>query len=160
MKDVTTAATLPAHDAAMTDLATVARWTGGALRGADAAFARVTTDSRDVRAGDLFVALAGERFDGHAFVAGALAAGAVGAIVAAEHAVALPGNLVVVADTLSALQTLAQHWRAQFVALVIVVTGSNGKIDGRRDDGGHPARVPARRCSRRPATSTTRSGCR
>ncbi|MBS0320833.1 MAG: UDP-N-acetylmuramoyl-tripeptide--D-alanyl-D-alanine ligase [Proteobacteria bacterium] len=111
----------------MADLAAAARWTGGALRGTNATFTRVTTDSRDVRAGDLFVALAGERFDGHAFVAGALAAGAVGAIVAAEHADALPGNLVAVADTLSALQALALHWRAQFAVPLIVVTGSNGK---------------------------------
>ncbi len=88
--------------------------------------ARVHTDSRTLQAGDLFVALKGERFDGHAFLAPARAAGAVAAL--AEHglgATTLPG--LQVADSLQALQQLAAAWRVQFELPLIAVTGSNGK---------------------------------
>ncbi|MBE9608050.1 UDP-N-acetylmuramoyl-tripeptide--D-alanyl-D-alanine ligase [Chitinilyticum litopenaei] len=93
---------------------------------ADATFDRVTTDSRDVRPGDLFVALKGERFDAHEFVAAALAQGAAAALV--EREIAGGGNLLVVADTLAALGQLAQYWRnLHSNTPVIGVTGSNGK---------------------------------
>lgn len=111
----------------MMDLATAAQWTGGAWRGRNVEFARVSTDSRIVKAGDLFIALTGDTFDGHAFVAGAQALGAVAAMVAAPHAPALPGNLLVVADTLAGLQSLSAQWRRRFSMPLIVVTGSNGK---------------------------------
>ncbi len=87
---------------------------------------RVHTDSRSLRAGDLFVALRGERFDAHDFVAGARAAGA--AAVLAERGVAecgLPG--LQVSNSLHALTTLAAAWRAGFELPLIAVTGSNGK---------------------------------
>ena len=87
---------------------------------------RVHTDSRSLRAGDLFVALRGERFDAHDFVAGARAAGA--AAVLAERGVAdcgLPG--LQVSNSLHALATLAAAWRAGFELPLIAVTGSNGK---------------------------------
>ncbi|QLG89962.1 UDP-N-acetylmuramoyl-tripeptide--D-alanyl-D-alanine ligase [Chitinibacter bivalviorum] len=93
-------------------------------------FDRVTTDSRDIRAGDLFVALKGDRFDAHDFVAAALAQGAVAALVQEGSAVAQGaiGNLIVVADTLAALGELAKYWRAKHAAIPLVgVTGSNGK---------------------------------
>jgi UDP-N-acetylmuramoyl-tripeptide--D-alanyl-D-alanine ligase len=87
-------------------------------------FTRVTTDSRDIRAGDLFVALKGERFDAHDFVAQAFAQGAVAVMV--EHAV--DGNCIIVADTLLALGELAGYWRARHAAKPLVaITGSNGK---------------------------------
>jgi UDP-N-acetylmuramoyl-tripeptide--D-alanyl-D-alanine ligase len=111
----------------MMDTATAAQMTGGALRGDNVGFARVTTDSRALEPGDLFIALSGERFDGHAFVAGAQAAGAVAAMVAASAAPGLGGNLVVVADTRAALKVLAAQWRARFDLPLVVVTGSNGK---------------------------------
>ena len=70
----------------MMDTATAARAIGGTLSGPNVAFDRVTTDSRSLKAGDLFVALKGERFDGHDFVAQAFAGGAVAAVVATERA--------------------------------------------------------------------------
>lgn len=87
-------------------------------------FDRVTTDSRDVRPGDLFVALKGERFDGNDYVEQVLAAGAVAAVTS----VAGKGARIVVKDTLLALQSLAAFWRQRFpCAQLIGVTGSNGK---------------------------------
>lgn len=113
----------------MTTLADFARRAGGRLSGADAGFARVTTDTRALQAGDVFVALVGERFDGHAFVAQALQAGAAGAVVA--HAVAAAGPQVVVADTLLALQRFAASWRSDFRLPVVGITGSVGKTTTR-----------------------------
>lgn len=87
---------------------------------------RVVTDSREVRPGDLFVALRGERFDAHDFVASAARMGAVAALV--DQPVpdaAVP--MLCVADTLAALQQLARAWRQRFSVPVIAVTGSNGK---------------------------------
>jgi UDP-N-acetylmuramoyl-tripeptide--D-alanyl-D-alanine ligase len=98
---------------------------GGRLAGADAPFAGVSIDSRTLEAGQLFVALAGERFDGHAFLAAARARGAAGAVVARPCDSALPQ--VVVRDTQAALTALAAAWRAKSGALVIGVGGSNGK---------------------------------
>jgi len=95
--------------------------------------AAVSTDSRMVRSGDLFVALRGDRFDGHRFVADALASGAVAVMVEAgwarEHAGALPSGAVVlpVDDTLVALQNLSRWYRNRFEIPVVAVTGSNGK---------------------------------
>jgi UDP-N-acetylmuramoyl-tripeptide--D-alanyl-D-alanine ligase len=111
----------------MMDLAGAAAAVGGTLRGANATFARVTTDSRDVAAGDLFVALRGERFDGHDFVAQAMAGGAVGAIVAEARAAAFGTSVVAVDDPLAALGRLAHAWRARFAIPIVVVVGSNGK---------------------------------
>ncbi len=91
-----------------------------------AAIARVHSDSRTLRAGDLFVALRGERFDAHDFLPQARAAGAVAAL--AERGLdeaGLPGLLV--GDTLAALQQLARGWRGGLAPTLIAVTGSNGK---------------------------------
>ncbi len=87
---------------------------------------RVHTDSRSLQAGDLFVALQGERFDAHDFLPQAAASGAVAAL--AQHgldAAQLPG--IEVTDSRRALGQLAQGWRAQFDVPLIAVTGSNGK---------------------------------
>jgi UDP-N-acetylmuramoyl-tripeptide--D-alanyl-D-alanine ligase len=89
-------------------------------------FERVHSDTRTLREGDLFVALRGERFDGHDFLAQACAAGAVGAI--AERGLAEAGlSGVQVADSLAALQAFAAAWRARFDLPLIAVAGSNGK---------------------------------
>ena len=87
---------------------------------------RVHTDTRSLRAGDLFVALRGERFDANDFLAQAKASGAAAAI--AERGLAeagLPGLLV--PDAKAALGLLSQAWREQHHLPVIAVTGSNGK---------------------------------
>ena len=92
---------------------------GATLRG-------ITTDSRAVVPGNLFVALRGDRFDAHDFLPAVVAQGAAAVIVDR-----LPQDLqvaaIVVSDTRVALGRLAQHWRRQFAVPVIGVTGSNGK---------------------------------
>ncbi|HCZ49267.1 MAG TPA: UDP-N-acetylmuramoyl-tripeptide--D-alanyl-D-alanine ligase [Gammaproteobacteria bacterium] len=84
----------------------------------------VSTDTRTLRAGELFVALEGPRFDGHDYLEAAAAAGAAGALVRRAHP-ALPS--LEVADTLSALAQLAAAWRSRFDLPVVAVTGSSGK---------------------------------
>jgi UDP-N-acetylmuramoyl-tripeptide--D-alanyl-D-alanine ligase len=111
----------------MMDTRTAARAVGGQLIGENVAFTRVVTDSRALQSGDLFVALKGEHFDGHEFVAAALAQGASAALVAAERAVAMRGDLIAVSDPLAALGRLAVFWRAKFDIPLAVVVGSNGK---------------------------------
>ncbi|HXE44659.1 MAG TPA: UDP-N-acetylmuramoyl-tripeptide--D-alanyl-D-alanine ligase [Conexibacter sp.] len=90
---------------------------------------RVTIDSREIVAGDLFVGLPGETHDGGRFAAQALAAGAWGVLVAPAHASAAEGSGVVLAadDPLAALQSLARAWRRELAAPVIAITGSTGK---------------------------------
>ncbi len=92
---------------------------------------RVVTDSRGDVSGVLFVALSGERFDGHDFVEDVLARGATGAMVSASwwgtHGSGRFTNLHVVPDTLLALQALASAHRMRFKLPVAAVTGSNGK---------------------------------
>ncbi|HSW13700.1 MAG TPA: UDP-N-acetylmuramoyl-tripeptide--D-alanyl-D-alanine ligase [Solimonas sp.] len=109
----------------MDQLSTLSRILNAELVGADAAFARVVTDSRTLQPGDLFVALKGDNFDGHGFVAAAQAAGATGALVSQRVDCALPQ--VVVGVTLAALQEYAAQWRSRFDLPVVAVTGSNGK---------------------------------
>jgi len=90
----------------------------------------IVSDSRKLKTGELFVALTGENFDGHGFVAAAIAQGAVAAIVShewakSEAAKGLP--VLAVRNTLTAYQDLARWWRTQFQQPVISVTGSVGK---------------------------------
>jgi UDP-N-acetylmuramoyl-tripeptide--D-alanyl-D-alanine ligase len=89
-------------------------------------FERVHSDTRSLQPGDLFVALRGERFDAHDFLAQARAAGAVAALAERGLATAgLPG--LQVADSLAALQQLAAGWRRAWPGVLVAVTGSNGK---------------------------------
>ena len=94
--------------------------------GADRAVGDVVTDSRTLQAGDLFVALRGPRFDGHAFVADVLAGGAAGAIVERGR-VQEDARTIEVPDTLAALQRLAHAVRTAVATKVIAITGSAGK---------------------------------
>jgi UDP-N-acetylmuramoyl-tripeptide--D-alanyl-D-alanine ligase len=103
----------------------IAVWTRGVLQGADAGARGVSTDTRSLQPGQLFIALKGEQHDGHDHVAAAAAAGAVGAVVDHHVDAALPQ--VVVADTLHALGDLASAVRAQRDVTVLGITGSNGK---------------------------------
>ncbi len=108
---------------------------GGLPRGLppEAAFTGVSTDSRTVREGDLFVALEGERFDGHDFVSEALRRGAQAAVVDqgwldAQKRRAVRGRpLIGVPDTLEALQNLARYHRRRMGIPLLGITGSNGK---------------------------------
>jgi UDP-N-acetylmuramoyl-tripeptide--D-alanyl-D-alanine ligase len=109
------------------DMAEAARATGGTLHGPAVAFSGVTTDSRAVNAGDLFIALAGERFDGHEYLDEALRRGAVAAITSRRVETSLPAPQAVVDDTRLALGRLAAHWRARFAIPLLALTGSNGK---------------------------------
>jgi UDP-N-acetylmuramoyl-tripeptide--D-alanyl-D-alanine ligase len=93
--------------------------------GSDAVFTGVSTDTRALAPGDLFVALTGPRFDGHGFLPDAIAAGAAGALLG--HALDTPLPYVEVPDTRQALGSFAALWRAQFKVPVVAVTGSNGK---------------------------------
>lgn len=96
-----------------------------------ASISAVGTDSRDVRPGELFFAIVGERFNGHDFVEAALKAGAVAAVVSDVPRLASrlqeTGPLICVADTAEALGRLAAYHRSQLAAQVIAVVGSNGK---------------------------------
>ncbi len=102
--------------------------TGGALRGEDWAATGLSIDSRNVAAGDLFIALAGPNHDGHNFVAAALAAGAAAALVhRLPTGLAEDAPLLVVDDTFAALEALGRAGRARSTARVAGVTGSVGK---------------------------------
>ncbi len=109
----------------MMALSTIAMWTHGRLLGADVEIAGVAIDSRRVQPGELFVALGGERVDGHDYLAAAAARGAVAALVMRRVDSALPQ--VLVDDTTLALGDLASAVRAQRSARVVGITGSNGK---------------------------------
>ncbi len=98
--------------------------------GKDTLFTGVSTDSRTLSQGDLFIALSGENFDGNQFVASAEEKGAVAAMIRreADHdAVVSDLPLLRVKDTRLGLGQLAAYWRARFTMPVVGVTGSNGK---------------------------------
>jgi len=106
-------------------LANIALALHGELVGTDARFQRVSTDTRDIQSGDLFVALVGERFDGHDFIAEASASKASAALVSRQVDIALPQ--LKVADTRIALGKLAELQRDAFAGSVVAITGSSGK---------------------------------
>jgi UDP-N-acetylmuramoyl-tripeptide--D-alanyl-D-alanine ligase len=97
------------------------------------AFEQVSTDSRSVGPGDLFVPLRGERFDGHDYLEAALSVGAAGALVADDWRGTPPAGLATleVPDTQAAYQQVAGLWRRQLRAPVVAVTGSAGKTTTR-----------------------------
>lgn len=101
--------------------------------GKDVRFDAVSTDSRKIKAGDLFIALRGEHFDGYEFAAKALQDGAVAVMVNAGSYEAKPAALdpqspvLLVEDTRLALGQLAASWRRRFDIPLVAITGSNGK---------------------------------
>jgi len=111
----------------MMQLLDAARALGARLTGGDARFTGVSTDSRAIGRGELFIALRGERFDGHAFLEQAKVAGAAAALIDARYAGPVPMPALVVEDTRRALGALARHWRARFSPVLIGIAGSNGK---------------------------------
>ena len=101
---------------------------GTLLQDSGAPVTGVTTDSRAVQPGQLFIPLVGERFDGHAYISKALEGGAAGCLTAREPETLLPGKLYIqVADTRLALKALASWYRDKFDLPVVQVTGSAGK---------------------------------
>jgi len=116
------------------DLQLAQHWMPGSIvrfpDGAATAVNAVCTDTRAIAPGCLYVALRGERFDGHDFADAAMAAGASALMLEADSpAAAMPWPIahVLVPDTTLALGALAAGWRAQFDLPIIAVTGSNGK---------------------------------
>ncbi|WP_456412331.1 UDP-N-acetylmuramoyl-tripeptide--D-alanyl-D-alanine ligase [Thiolapillus sp.] len=106
-------------------LSEIAERLHGELKGEDAVIRSVSTDSRKLRPGDLYVALPGPRFDGHDFLQDAARKGAAAALVSAAAEAPLP--CVRVADTRRGLGQLAAAWRERARAKVVAITGSNGK---------------------------------
>src|SRR5438270_10146758 len=90
---------------------------------------RISTDSRTIKKGELFVALRGENFDGHKFVEDVAKSGATGAIVDPAWKGKAPKSFAVMraADTLLAYQNLAANYRKSLAIKVLAITGSNGK---------------------------------
>jgi UDP-N-acetylmuramoyl-tripeptide--D-alanyl-D-alanine ligase len=109
----------------MRTLSGAAAAVGGRLVGEDRPFGAVSTDSRTLAPGALFVALRGPNFDGREYAGAAAARGAVGALV--ERAVPEPMPQIVVPDSLRALQKLSEAWRVGFDLPIVAVAGSNGK---------------------------------
>lgn len=101
---------------------------GGTLLQSGAAVTAVSTDSRKVGAGELFIPLVGEKFDGHAYLQSALASGAAGCLTAKKPERMLDGKFyILVEDTLLALKALASWYRGKFDLPVVQITGSAGK---------------------------------
>ncbi len=108
-------------------LAEILAATGGEARAVSApGFSGISIDSRELGEHALFVAIKGERFDGHDFVQAALANGAAAALVSAERAPQGVDGLVVVPDALEGLRRLAAAARARSHAQIVAVTGSAG----------------------------------
>ena len=103
---------------------------GGRMLGADAEFIAVSTDTRKISRGDLFVALRGEHFDGADFAAQALQAGASAVLMNQDSGFGIQdakSPILLVQDTRLALGKLAAYWRRQFEITLVAITGSNGK---------------------------------
>jgi UDP-N-acetylmuramoyl-tripeptide--D-alanyl-D-alanine ligase len=105
------------------NLSDIARRCGGELHGEDELVTGFVTDNREVKSGDVFIAIAGEKVDGHDFVPSALQSGAVASIVEKP----VQGRYIQVANVVQALAQLALSFRREFNGHVIGITGSAGK---------------------------------
>jgi UDP-N-acetylmuramoyl-tripeptide--D-alanyl-D-alanine ligase len=112
-------------------LGEIAKFAGGSLSSGDGTILidKVSTDSRTIKRGELFVALRGENFDGHNFVETVATTGAAGAIVDSNWKGKVPQNFALIRakDTLVAYQQLAANYRKSLKLSVVAITGSNGK---------------------------------
>ena len=106
-------------------LSAVAEKINASVVGDDVVFSSVSTDTRNIQPGDLFVALKGENFDGHDYVDQAFEQGAVAAMV--SHSVSEKASQLLVEDTRLGLGAVASEWREQVNPRVVALTGSNGK---------------------------------
>src|SRR3954447_5465988 len=109
----------------------VAQFAGASLECGDGTVlvSKVSTDSRTIKPGELFVALHGENFEGHDFVEASAKAGATGALVDLNWAGSIPNNFLLLraTDTLNAYQQIAANYRQSLTLKVLAITGSNGK---------------------------------
>src|SRR3954453_3063227 len=112
-------------------LSQISEFAGAVLASGDGnvAVERVSTDSRTLKRGELFVALRGENFDGHKFIAGAAEGGAAAAMVDHQWEETVPPGFAIlrVKDTLRGYQDLARNYRKSLPLKVLGITGSNGK---------------------------------
>jgi UDP-N-acetylmuramoyl-tripeptide--D-alanyl-D-alanine ligase len=112
-------------------LSQIAQFAGASLESGDGTVVinKISTDSRTIKPGELFVALHGENFDAHDFVEAAAKSGAAGALVNRNWKGTVPGNfaLIRVIDTLHAYQQIAATYRRSLTLKVLAITGSNGK---------------------------------
>src|SRR6266478_8605779 len=112
-------------------LSQIAQFAGASLSSGDGTVVinKVSTDSRTIKPGELFVALRGENFEGHDFIEAGAKAGATGALVDPNWAGNVPNNFALLraTDTLQAYQTLAANYRRSLALKVLAITGSNGK---------------------------------
>src|SRR6516162_9469771 len=112
-------------------LSQIAQFAGASLSSSDGTVVinKVSTDSRTIKPGELFVALRGENFEGHDFVEASAKSGATGALVALKWAGNVPNNFALLhaTDTLLAYQNLAANYRKSLPINVLAITGSNGK---------------------------------
>jgi UDP-N-acetylmuramoyl-tripeptide--D-alanyl-D-alanine ligase len=111
----------------MMSLAQAAAAMGAHMIGADTRFGGVSTDTRSIAKGELFVAIRGDRFDGHEFLAVAKERGAAAALVDEKYSAKAPLPVLVADDTRRGLGRLGRHWRLRFAPALIAITGSNGK---------------------------------
>lgn len=107
----------------------IAKATGGKILQGKATlrFARISTDSRTLKKGDLYIPLRGPKFDGHHFISEAFTKGAAGSLTELVDPQKAGGCLIRVGDTLKALGEIAKAWRERFSIPVVAVTGSSGK---------------------------------
>src|SRR5438128_1636931 len=114
-----------------TPLEQIAKFAGAEISSGDGKvfIDKISTDSRTLKRGELFVALRGENFDGHNFVESAAKSGAAGAVVDSNWKGKVPENfaLIGVKDTLQAYQKLAANYRKSLSLKAVAITGSNGK---------------------------------
>src|SRR5947207_11493796 len=121
------------HDAVMNSLtlSQIAQFAGASVSSGNETVSidKISTDSRTIKRGELFVALRGENFDGHNFVESAATSGAAGAIVDSNWNGKIPENFALIRakDTLQAYQMVAGNYRKSLALHVIAITGSNGK---------------------------------
>src|SRR5215472_5521020 len=112
-------------------LSQIAQFAGASLESGDGTVAinKISTDSRTIKSGELFVALHGENFDAHDFVEAAAKAGAAGALVNRNWKGHVPRNFALLRaiDTLQAYQQIAANYRRSLALKVLAITGSNGK---------------------------------
>src|SRR5215831_1544986 len=112
-------------------LSLIAQFAGASLESGDGTVVinRISTDSRTIKPGELFVALHGENFDAHDFVEAAAKLGAAGTLVNRNWKGNVPGNFALIRaiDTLHAYQQIAANYRRSLSLKVVAITGSNGK---------------------------------